>query len=205
MTRRWYALLALMLGLAAPVAAQGRIEGTVVDIQGQPVPDLPVVLHGVTPDGGAPIAEAVSDDSGHFAIPALDTPGEVRLLFVAARWNGKVYLGPPLQPGTSVTDYVLEVGGTSADDMLAEAAPTAGAIESGPNWGALLVFLPLAIAIILIARGVRSDPGRERRIMLRDLARIEADVEANPGNRARQAERDALRDKLLAGSAQPAA
>ena len=205
MTRRWYALLALVVFATAPASAQDSIEGTVVDIQGRPVPELPVVLHGVTASGGAPLAEAVSDDSGRFAIPALAEPGEVRLLFVAARWNGKVYLGPPIQPGTSVSDYVLEVGGTSADDMLAQAPPAPGAVDDGPGLGALLVFLPLGVAVVLIARALRSDPGRERRIMLRDLARIEADVEANPGNRARQAERDALRDKLLAGSAQPAA
>ena len=201
-----YALFALAFFATAPAAAQDRIQGRVVDLQGQPVPDLPVILHGVTPDGGAPMAEAVSDDSGYFAIPALDTPGEVRLLFVAARWNGKVYLGPPLQPGTAVSDYVLEVGGTSADDMLAQApAPAAGGIDDGPGYAAVLVFLPLGVAVVLLARALRSDPGRSRRIALSELARAEVEVEASPGNHARQAERDALRAKLLAGSAQPAA
>ena len=204
--RRLFAVCTLLVGVATThVLAQQTIAGRVVDLEGRPVAGLTVVLHGVTQDGGAPIAETVSDDSGGFTITALQAPRDVRLLFMAARWNGQVYLGPALQPGTAISNYVLQVGGTSAEEMLAaQGAPIEDA-GARPGYAALLVFLPLAAVVVVLVRSLRGTPGQARRAMLRDLARIEAELASNPEDATRRAERDALRTNLLAGSTPTAA
>ena len=71
-------LVALAAGLLAPPAdAQtARVRGTVTDAQGQPLPDVNVVL--TRPDDGARVAGASTDADGRFAVGPVD-PGSYQV------------------------------------------------------------------------------------------------------------------------------
>lgn len=121
------AFLCSALLLALPVAAAGqdtppnvptaeqRLVGQVVH-DGQPLAEVPVVLHRVTPDEAAPWAQTVTDEAGTFRFPLVAVPGaEFTLFFVTADYLSVRYFGHPINPDQPpASDYVVAVYDTTS-------------------------------------------------------------------------------------------
>lgn len=82
---RW--ILALGLGIAGGVSAEGTIGGLVVDLNGNPVPQAQIIFDREEEARGASVVTVFSDESGRFAFPdsypeltAAAPPVEVRAL-----------------------------------------------------------------------------------------------------------------------------
>ncbi len=100
--------------LQAPAAqAQGgALHGRVLDPAGKPVAGQDVALHRVTQAGGAMVATARTDPEGRFelAVPAT-APADSAVFFVAARYEGQLYIGQPFRPPVpAATEYDVTVG-----------------------------------------------------------------------------------------------
>lgn len=74
-----------------------------------------VVLHRITPEGGAAIDSTITDAGGRFAFPLPDRPPDTdasagRPVYLAtARHGGVLYMGPAAHAGDPVDDYRIEV------------------------------------------------------------------------------------------------
>ena len=206
-------LMAVLLPTA--VGAQTNVlAGRVLGPDGEPVADQTVVLHRVAGGAGATVAQAVSDASGNFALrfDAPDIDGDAAY-FVAARWQGELYLGPPFRtPVDSAADYTMQVGvpGTSASVLLGSGQASNGpapqpAATSDPfpyrTW--LLLIIPLLVMALatgyFLTRGRGAD---RRRRMLLEIAQLDDTFESELVNgdiansRLYWAERRALLERL---------
>jgi hypothetical protein len=107
-------LLACGAVLASPGASHGQdvsVAGRVIDANGDVVASRTVVLHRVTPDGGALLAQDTTNSEGGFLLEAPAALRQDGVFFVAARHEGELYIGPLLRPPLPAPgDYVLEVG-----------------------------------------------------------------------------------------------
>jgi hypothetical protein len=114
---RFPALLALVAGilaLSAPAAAQSTLDGRVVRA-GAGVPNVPVELHRVATDTSGMIATGRADAAGNFrfTVPPADSSG-FTVFFATAMVDGVRYFGPALHPGERGATYQVVVYDTTS-------------------------------------------------------------------------------------------
>jgi hypothetical protein len=190
-----------VLGAGAVRAQDLAVRGQVIGPDNAGVPDQRVVLHRVDGGGGATIAEATSGPAGEFELRAPPTADTTGVYFVAARYDGELYIGPPFRPGDAATlDHVIQVGipSMSATSMLADDGMGTLPMprpSSARNW-LLLVIPALGVAgvILYVLLGRRSIPAG-RRLLIR-VAELDERMDAS-----NEAQREVLleeRQRLIA-------
>lgn len=202
--------------LQAP--ASQVLNGVVVDAAGNPVAAVPIALHRVVETGGAMVENVASDSAGQFSIRLREDEPTGALYFVAARYEGELFIGPTFRPPfPDGAQYVVQVGldATSAARMARGVDP--GDVFVRPpaspwRWGiaatVLVAVIGLVAVLIVRARG----PDTRRRLLIRiaeldeERAAPRADGSAEGGNAAAveapartsdEGEYRALRDDLL--------
>lgn len=199
--RRPSSLLLVAAALLAVPSAQAQaqelvVRGRVIGPEGAGVAEQRVVLHRVDTGGGATIAEALSGEDGGFELRTPATTDTTGVYFVAARFDGELYIGPPFRPTDEVAaEQIIHVGipSMSATAMLAEDG--AGTIPLGPPpstsraW--LLLVIPLlgvvgvGVYMMLSRRGIPK-----QRALLIEVAELDERMAA-----ATAAQRAALQDE----------
>jgi hypothetical protein len=181
--------LALAMAQASPAAAQvpDSLYGQVIDARAEALPGIEVVLHRVTDGGGASIAWDTTDAAGGFALDAPAADASDALYFIAARWEGDLYIAEPFTSSSEADSViVLQVGvpGTaamSADGGEPATRPATPVRVRAPfswrRWGiALVVGLALTAFVIHLALK-RGAPPERNRLLLR-VAVLEEELEA---------------------------
>lgn len=204
---RFAILLAIAISAPALVHAQDvAVRGTLTGPDGAPLPNERVLLHRVDRTGGATIAETTSATDGAFVLSAPATADTAAVYFVAARYQGELYIGEMFRAvGNDTLVQPLQVGvaATSASALMNEATqppPPPGRPATSTSW--LLLLLPLlgigAALIYMLVPRPRIAPDRALLIRIAEIdERIEA---APPGQRdAMRAERANLIEQLRAG------
>jgi hypothetical protein len=155
-------------------ADSGRLlQGVVIGPDGNVVPGVPIALHRVAESGGAMVDEVGSDSIGRFTINVAEDDPADALYFVAARYQGELYIGPSFRPPfPEGSEYVVQVGiaETSASRIMS-GVDADGVIIRPPaspwRWGIAAVvaaaLIGFVVAIIIRARG----PGTRRRLLIR--------------------------------------
>lgn len=196
---RFAAGLAFTLVAAVQLAAQDvTVAGRVIDAAGDAVAGQTVVLHRVTPEGGALLAQDTTDTQGMFALAAADATRDDGVFFVAARYEGELYIGPLLRPPLPEPGaYVLQVGvpGSALSNVggtLPAAVPPGSATGSSRRW--LLILPPL---LGLLGLGVwalvrAAGPPARRRLLIR-VADLDNEWETAPDPDRRPAYEDERR------------
>jgi hypothetical protein len=204
-------VLSALLVLLAPQALTAQqdsmvIRGRVAGPDNAMLAGQRVVLHRILNSEGATIAETTSSTDGEFVLSAPATPDTSALYFVAARYDGELYIGPAFRAGqTEAMNQVIQVGvpGTSASALLeGGAGATAGAIPMGRpatnrNW--LLLAIPLlgVAAVALYALVPRQRIAADRALLIRIAELDERMVSAPTAQRETlQAERTQLIGRL---------
>jgi hypothetical protein len=195
---------------AAPSIAQ-EVTGVALDPAGQPMVDVPVVLHRVGGGGGAMAGVDTTDADGGFRFTM--AAGDSAVYFAAVRHEGRLFVGPAIQAGQeAVTGYVLQVGPASdvgsvgaalsgAAPPVTPARPAArqGGGDTGALWLVSLLALTAAVTFVLTAPRYRE---RRTRDAVIEVARIEnrlagASDELSPEDLQRLKERrDRLKEQL---------
>jgi hypothetical protein len=181
--------MALAMAQASPATAQApdSLYGQVIDARAEALAGIEVVLHRVTDAGGASIAWDTTDAAGGFALRAPAAGAAEALYFVAARWEGDLYIAEPFTSSAAADSViVLQVGVPGTAAMSAspgESATTPGtpvrvrAPVSWRRWGiALVVGLALMGFVIHLALK-RGAPPERNRLLLR-VAVLEEELEA---------------------------
>ncbi len=202
--------LFLLAGAAAPAAAQVpstatppadsasspvAFDGQAVDAAGKAVRGLEVNLHRVDAAGGARVASAVTDSVGRFHFE-VSQPAPGGVLFAAARYEGELYVGPPLRgqipqggeytlvvgsPATSATAMMGGAGGGAAGPGPGTAAivdPATARRRASRFWTGLIGVATVGLAALFALR-VRGGPGvPEPRRLLMELAAVEERIDA---------------------------
>lgn len=203
--------LALALALVAAPAVAQEVTGVALGPDGEPLVGVTVVLHGVGAGGGAMAGTDTTGAQGEFSFDLPD--GDTNVYFAALRYEGSLYVGPAIEPGTGpVTGYVLqveptaEVGAVGAALSNATSPPPAQprpASGSSSDTGALLLVAALALtaAAVFVFTAPRYRERRTRESVM-EVARIEnqlaeASQELDPEERQRlEARRDQLKEQL---------
>ncbi|MEX0906775.1 MAG: hypothetical protein WD054_00485, partial [Gemmatimonadota bacterium] len=81
--------------LQAPLTVEGRVIGP----DGAPQADQVMMLHRVDRSGGATIAETSSGADGSYVLTAPASTDTSAVYFVAARYDGDLYIGAPFRQG----------------------------------------------------------------------------------------------------------
>lgn len=198
-------LIALLLGSDVAHAQDLVVRGRVLGPDNAALDSQRVVLHRVATDAGATIAESVSGPDGAFELSAQLSGDTTALLFVAVRYQGELYIGPPFREADSGMEQVIQVGvpGTSASALIGGTDGTGAATVprtiGGPvtSRGWLLWAIPLAgvaaVGLYLIVPRPRMP---EKRSLLIRVAELDEKMET-----AAEPQRDALlheRQQLLA-------
>jgi len=177
------------------------LHGITIGPDGQPAADVPIALHLITETGGALVEEVASGVDGRFTIAAPDGP-EDALYFVAARYEGELYIGPTFRPPFPTdSEYVVQVGveETSAARMARGVSPDAVFVRppaSPWRWGiAFAVFVTLALVVTMLLLRARG-PQPRRRILIR-IAELDEDHEVGGADGAADDEYVAQRTELI--------
>lgn len=154
------------------------------------VANQPVSLHRVTGSGGNTLATDTTDADGRFVLPLGAPAGNDGVLFVATRYEGKLYIGdtfrndPP--PG-----YALRVGpGATPIELGTSASPPPAAAPTRTNRAGITVLLVSAIllgGIFFLAVRRRAVSGRQLLVEIADLDNRN-EVTALPGYSQQRAE-----------------
>jgi hypothetical protein len=203
------ALIALAASLhAVPASADQEvvIPGRVVDADSTPVAGVPVLLHRVTPAGGALLSETVSDSAGQFELRFAGPPEADAIYFAGARYGQELYIGPMLRPPLPTDQpYVLQIGvpATSALRTLGAAPPPPSiplepAAPTGGRLWALALF-PLAMLIALGGFLMDRRVPSERRRLLIELATLE-EADSRSEHEADREARERLRRRIRASA-----
>lgn len=193
----------LLLTAGAAAAQELVLSGRVLGPGGQPVADHAVLLHRVTDDGGAKLAEGTTGADGEFTLRAPDDGPPNAVFFVAARFEGKLYVGPLLKPPFPTDgSYLVQVGvpGVGAvTDIAGEpgAAPiaepgVAPAVAAPAMPGATFALILLGAAVaggaLLTVHGL--GPSRRRRALIAlaelDESRDRPEGDGGPESRNRR-------------------
>lgn len=172
---------AAVLVSAAPLPAQEtdsiRVTGRVIDAAGAPVAGHEVLLHRVADGAGATIAVDTTDDDGAFTLAAGGlTPATEAAHFVAARYEGELYIGAPFRSAVPEgAGYTVQVGvpGTSASALLGNGQTRSSsgvAVESEPFPYRMWLLLIIPLLVVALAAGYmltrQRGPLRRRRTLL---------------------------------------
>jgi hypothetical protein len=199
----------ITLGAARPGIGQ-ELTGVALGPDGQPLERTPVALHRVGQGAGAFIATDTTDADGAFGF---ELEADSAVYFAAARFEGRMYIGPAVQAGTAVVrDYVLQIDPANEAGAVASAIgprqpparpatpPGQGAPGGSSDEGALLLVGLLALgaagAFFFAAPRYRQ---RQTRDSLIELAAVENALADGPDADERprlEADRDRLRDRL---------
>jgi hypothetical protein len=185
-----------LLGSIALHAQEITVRGRVIGPDNAPLADQRVVLHRVDASGGATIAETRSAEDGFFTLSATAEPDTSAVLFVAARYDDELYIGPPFRAGDmTAMDQQIQVGvpSMSATAMLeggdALPMPRRRPPQGLPTW--LLVVIPLlgVVGVAAWALLPRSHVPAERALLIR-VAELDERMDS-----ATDAQRAAMRDE----------
>jgi hypothetical protein len=202
-------LLALFLPAHGSVRAQSAdvtVRGRIVGPDNAALAGQHVVLHRVKNAEGATIAETTTARDGSFALSAPADTDTSAIFFVAARFEGELYIGPPFRPSADVGDQIIQVGvpGTSASALLggpSSAAPsTVGRPLTSRNWLLLLIPLLGAAAVAIYALVPRGRMPEDRALLIR-VAELDERLLNAPGPQRETllGERTRLITRLRAG------
>jgi hypothetical protein len=189
------AVLLLTAAGSAPTAAQELVvTGQVIGPDGSGVSGQRVVLHRVDASGGATIAETLSAETGRFELRAPAVTDTAAVYFVASRYDGELYIGPPFRPGQGeAAEQVVHVGlpEMSATALMSGDQPglmPMGRPATSRNW--LLLVIPLlgVAAVAVYALVPRGRIPHERSLVIR-VAELDERMSTAP---------DAQRESLLA-------
>ena len=107
---RWQRLLflALMAVCSTVAMAQGKVSGTVVDAQGEPVIGASVIVKGTT-------TGTVTDFDGNFTIPSVPAKANLEISYIGFKTQtvavgGKSQVSVTLQEDRQLLDEVVVVG-----------------------------------------------------------------------------------------------
>lgn len=211
-TGRFALLPAVALLLLVGRLTAQEMTGVALDPDGQPLVDVPVVLHRVGGGGGAMAGVDTTGPDGAFRFTM--TAGDSAVYFAALRHEGRLYIGPAIHAGQEpVTGYVLQVGpasdmgavgaalsGAAAPPATAARSPVrSGAGDRGALWLVSLLALTAAAVFVLTAPRYRE---RRTRDAVIEVARIEnrlagSSEELSAQDRQRLTERrDRLKEQL---------
>jgi hypothetical protein len=160
-------LCAPVLAAQEPQVLNGRVMAGL-----NAVPNQPVSLHRVTGSGGNTLATDTTDADGRFVLPiGPPAPGD-GVLFVATRFEGKLYIGDTFR-GDPPPGYALRVGpgATPIELGTTASAPTPPA-RPEPNRAGIAVLIVSAIllgGIFFLAARRRSVSGRQLLVEIADL------------------------------------
>jgi hypothetical protein len=177
---RTYALALLCFCAGAPdLAAQNTIRGRVLDENGTPVPNIEVLLHRVTKDGGGGVDADTSDAAGAFTLIAPPDQDSSALYFVAVEEAGELFMGEMQRlPFPDSMEYIVEAG----DDPVALPPPLQPE-ERRAGLYVILIGLLLVSGILFLV--LRRRPPAYRRYLV-DLANLsEADQSEASARRRR--------------------
>jgi hypothetical protein len=190
-----------MLALLAGLLVQGGLHAQEITVRGRvigpdnaPLADQRVVLHRVDASGGATIAETRSGADGSFELSAAAEPDTSAVLFVAARFDEELYIGPPFRAGDmTALDQQIQVGipSMSATAMMeqGEGMPMPRARpETNSGWMLLLIPLLGVVGVAIYALVPRNRIPEDRARLLR-IAELDERIETAPS---------AQRESLLA-------
>jgi len=196
---------ALVLGAVAPatLAAQQPfvLSGRVVDLQGEPVPGLVVLLHRVATDSGASIGQAESDSTGAFTFRLDETPTDSAVYFAAAHYRDSTYIGTFEKPPIDATvPYVIVVGGPGIDFGAPVAAPggPGSAVQSptGPSRWTLALIPLIALLGLASAMALSRRRALQRRHLLIRLAVLEEQAATSGDTEGLRQERARILEQL---------
>lgn len=209
---------ALMLGgclaLGLPAAAQQTdtisLDGRVLGPGGEPLAGQVVVLHRVAEGSGATIAADTSGSDGGFTLAAGGfSPSPDATYFVAARYEGELYIGAPFRPPLPPdVDYAVQVGvpGTSATALMGAASEPRSTApqpeEPFPYRLWILLIIPLLVIALAAGYLLTRQRASDRRRTLLEIAELDEahDAELVAGHVADStlywAERRALLERL---------
>jgi hypothetical protein len=185
-----------------------EVRGRVIDASAQPIADQTVLLHRVLGSSGASIGQARSDTAGRFVITADTVGGREATYFLAARWQGELYISEAFQAPLGDAERILQVGvpGTSATALLEGTAtstqpqPPAPAAAGGTpatatRWlrFAVPAISLLGVALYLVLRN-RTGVSERRRLLAR-VARLDLE-HAGAAGESYRSERAELMGRL---------
>jgi hypothetical protein len=186
-------IVAMALAVAAAVLSADVVQAQDITVRGRVIgPDgaalaaQRVVLHRVDASGGATIAETLSAEDGSFVLDAADASDTTAVLFVAARYEDELYIGPPFRAGDMTSlDQQIQVGvpGMSATALMEQDGgvpmPRSPQPQAVPNWVLILVPL-LGIAAVGIYALVPRNRLPEDRARLIRVAELDERMESAP-------------------------
>lgn len=199
---------ALLACSTASAQADLHVTGRVVGPDGTPLAGQSVVLHRVDAAGGATIADATSGDDGRFELNAPGVADSSAVFFIAARYEGELYIAPPFRAGeSSMAEQLVRVGvpELSATTLMGSAAPgppmpPAGRPATPRSWLLLAVPLLGVAAVALYALVRRRGVPPERALLIR-LAELDEAIDAAPAaeRAGMESERARLADQVRVG------
>jgi hypothetical protein len=196
-------LLALLSARAAAAQQEIVVQGYILGPDSTPLALERVLLHRVDQAGGATIAEGPSGPDGRFKLAAPITNDTSGIYFIAARYEGELYIGSMFRLQPDLPDQVLQVGvpATSASALVEAAGRPPPAPAPAPprrsRWLLLIVPLLAVAAAVLYMIVPRSRVSPERARLIRIAEIDERSALAPPGQReAMRAERDQLIEQL---------
>jgi 5-hydroxyisourate hydrolase-like protein (transthyretin family) len=210
MRRIFFFVLAAFSIFASAGSAQapGTVRGVLVNAAGQPVAGERVVLHRVVGSTGANIAETRSGADGRFVVPVDSADDAEAVYFLAARWEGELYISEAFRAPLDTAEHRLQVGvpGTSASALIDGSAT--GAMPAGPppqaapgspatptNWMLLLIpsIALVGVALYFVLRGRTQTSPRRR--LLAEVAALDL-AQAGDVSEEYRAERTRLLEQL---------
>lgn len=187
---RLFAILALLLLSTSTAHAQDLVvRGRVIGPDNAALDAQRVVLHRVATSSGATIAETTSGTDGSFELVAQLSGDTTALLFVAVRYQGELYIGPPFRERDSGREHIIQVGvpGTSASALIgdtdgtgaASVPRTVGRPVTSRSW--LLWAIPLmGVAAVGVYSIVPRGRVPQHRTLLIRVAELDEKMETAP-------------------------
>jgi hypothetical protein len=97
--------------LSSELHGQNTIRGRVHDEKGAPVPNIQVLLHRVTVEGGGTVHADTSQADGTFTLVAPPETDSAAIFFVAVRDAGELFMGEMMRlPFPDSLEYSIEAG-----------------------------------------------------------------------------------------------
>jgi hypothetical protein len=181
-------LLTLLGGLLISGAVQAQditVRGRVLGPDGAPLADQRVVLHRVDASGGATIAESRSAADGSFELSAAAEADTSAVLFVAARYDEELYIGPPFRAADALAmDQQIQVGvpamsATALMEGEPVPLPRSGRPATTSSWLLLLIPLLGVIGVAVYALVPRTAIPADRARLIR-VAELDERLQGAP-------------------------
>jgi hypothetical protein len=169
-----------LIAFTAPLAAQQKLvlRGRVL-AGGQPVPNQPVALHRVNNEAeGFTLDNGVTDSEGRFELE-IDTLGLPGVLFAAARYQGKLYIGQTFRT-LPTSEYVLPVGpGATPIDLDNPPPPDQPVGSDNHTAGLTVIAVGVVLMSLIFGFALRQRIPPERRLLV-EIAELDNRNATNP-------------------------